>query len=248
MIGEDEEEIRLEFRAMQIKSSLLFLVVGAALLWASPFWAQDSASPSVAPSTQSTTTWTILQAKVVAQEKLNTGTLVTVRLPLNDPDGTRGVAFLTSQSPFVISKSGTLVFWSGWMDHSPQDDAPALWHPLTPASIEVEISNKDNGELGIDTRAVEPTQISLKKVESERLIHRIDDNTVEVSLYFEIREDNIAGVGMISYNDFCSQDRNAHKECRVNVLPVKEIMTWARQKHIPATVRTTPTSVKETHK
>lgn len=233
---------------MQTKSSLLPLILSAALLYTWPVWAQDSASPSVAPSAQPTTTWNIQQAEVVAQEILNTGTLVTVRLPLNDSGGTKGVAFLTPQSPFVISESGTLVFWSGWMDHSPQDDTPALWHPLTPASIEVEISNKDTGELGTDTRAVEATQISVKKVESERLIHRIDDNTVEVSLYFEIKQDNIAGVGTINYSDSCAQDRNAHKECRVHVLPVKEIMAWARQKHIPGAVRTTPTSGKETHK
>ncbi len=186
--------------------------------------------------------WTIKQAEVVALEKLNTGTLVTIRLPLNDPDGVNGVIFLTSQSPFIISKSGTLVFWSGWMDHSPRDNSPALWHPLTPASLEIEIRNKENGEFKINTRAVEKTDVSLKKVNSERLIHRIDDNTIEVSLYFEIDQANIANVGTISYNDSCAQDVDEHKECRVHVLPVKEITDWVRQRRTSAPARKAPVS------
>jgi hypothetical protein len=202
--------------------------------------AQDRTSPAASTSTQIAKSWKIKAAEVVAKEKLNTGTLVTVRLSLNDPDGTKGVAFLTSQSPFIVSKSGTLVFWSGWMDHSPRDDSPALWHPLTPASIEVEVSNKDNGELGIDTRAVEATQMSVKQVESERLIHRVDENTVEVSLYFEIGQANIADIGTINYSDSCAQDRNVHKECRVHVLPAKEIIEWAKQKPASAAAQRAP--------
>jgi hypothetical protein len=204
--------------------------------------AQDRPSPAVATSTPASKTWTIKQAKVVAQEKLNTGTLVTVQLPLNDPDGVNGVIFLTSQSPFIISKSGTQVFWSGWMDHSPKDDSPALWHPLTPASIEIEIRNKENGEFKINTRAVEKTDVSLKKVNSERLIHRVDDNTIEVSLYFEIEQANIANVGTISYNDSCAQDVDEHKECRVHILPAKDIMDWVRQRRTSAPAQKAPVS------
>lgn len=72
--------------------------------------------------------------------------------------------------------------------------------------------------------------MSVKKVASERDVRRVDDNTIEVSMYFEIAPASIADVGTISYSDACAQNTDSHKKCRVHVLPTKEIMDWARQR------------------
>ena len=169
--------------------------------------------------------WTIQAAKVVAQEALDNGTLVTVSLPVNDPRGPKGRTYVTPQSPFVVSKDGSPVFWKGWMDMSPKDDTPHLWQALNPGSIEIEIKTwkVGVGETVINTRAIKKTDISLKKVKSDRTIRYIDDNTAEVSLFFETKPEDVRTVGLIVYSEECT------KELRDKGLELAEIKTWAEK-------------------
>lgn len=183
--------------------SRAFLSVSLLLVGACSAIAQPGAPSAASTSEQPSALWTLQRAKVVARETLDTGTLVTVSLPLDDPQGPKGRTYVTPQSPFVVSRAGNLVFWSAWMNTSPRDNAPALWHALTPASIEIEIKKREPGAKVINTRAVKQTNVSLRKVASNRDIQYVDDNTVEVSLYFEANPEDIADVGVVTYKDSC---------------------------------------------
>lgn len=91
---------------MKTKDSLFISAIALAycLAFTSVAQAQDRATPNGATSPQTAKSWTIKPAKVVAREMLNTGTLVTVQFPLNDPDGVKGEVILASQSPFIVSQ------------------------------------------------------------------------------------------------------------------------------------------------
>lgn len=166
------------------------------------------------------TQWTIRQAKVIARESLDTGTLVTVGISLNDPDGMKGRTYITPQSPFAMTKSGKVLYWTGWMNSSPRDNQPALWHALTPASIEIEIKRRELGANVVNTRAVKKTDISVKKVSSGRDVHYVDDNSVEVTLYFDARPQDITDVGFVTYKDTCAD------ACRDSGVDVKALNSW----------------------
>ena len=165
--------------------------------------------------------WTFQRAKIIAQEPLGAGTLITVTIALDDPKGTKGRTYVTPQSPFVVSKTGDPVFWTGWMNTSPRDNMPCLWHPLTPASIEIEIKTKTVGQTCFTTRAVKTTDVSLKKVDSERDIHYVNDNTVEVSLLFDVKPEDIANVGIVTYTD------SSTEEARDKGLELADFKAWS---------------------
>jgi len=201
---------------MDVRATVTVLFVG---IWTASAWAQPPESRPVSPPSP---LWSLRQPKVVAQEALESGTLVTLRLQLDDPEGAMGRIFVTPQSPFVIAKRGTLIFWSAWMNASPQDNQPALWRALTPASIEIEIKTRKEGEKVINTRAIQKTNVSLRKVSSNRDIHYIDDNTAEISLYFEVAPQDIADVGLVVYKDACTA------ECRAKGVEVTVLKNWKR--------------------